>query len=403
MGLVCLFASVVAAAPPRLFVTEKGAIADGVTLNTTTLQAAIDECAASGGGTLVFPKGEFLSGALFLKPGVNIELTEGAVLKGSKDFADFPVQEHVRFEGHFQTRVTSLLNLDHCPHFHLTGPGTLDGNGAVYWRADSSMGRPRLCEICNSDDVLITGVHFQNSPSWNLHLYNCKDSSIEDCRFEIPDKARGPSTDGTDIDSSQNITVKNCYYSVNDDCICLKGNRYDGLDQEPKSLPVENIHVVGCTFARGMGAVTLGTEATIIRDVEFENSTVSGNFPMLRIKLRPDTVGQNYSKIHVHDIKLSGTGPILSLEPAHGTKVPAEKAATGTVTNVTVESISGNFGSFGTMSGESTNVRDITLRNIDVKLSRNSRLRSAKIVNLNMENVVINGQPATVTQPATQP
>src|SRR5262245_4215091 len=117
MGLAFLFAPIASAASPRHLVTEKGAVADGTTLNTKALQAAIDECAASGGGTLVFPKGEFLSGALFLKPGVNIELAEGAVLKGSKDFADFPVQEHVRFEGHFQTRVTSLLNLDNCSHF----------------------------------------------------------------------------------------------------------------------------------------------------------------------------------------------------------------------------------------------------------------------------------------------
>src|SRR5262249_31939424 len=153
-----------------------------------------------------------------------------------------------------------------------------------------------------------------------------------------------------------------CYYLVNDDCICLKGNRYDGLDQQPASPPVKNIHISGCTFVRGMGALSLGTEATVIRDVDFKESVVQGKMPMLRVKFRPDTAGQDYANVHVHDIKLDGSGRILSLEPTHGTKVAPEKAAKGKVSNFTVENITGNFGSFGTFAGTVTDVRDITLQ-----------------------------------------
>jgi alpha-L-rhamnosidase len=226
---------------------------------------------------------------------------------------------------------------------------------------------------------------------------------VENCRFEISPKGKGPSTDGTDIDSSQNITIKGCYYSVNDDCICLKGNRYDGLDQEPKSPPVKNIHITGCTFVRGMGALSLGTEATVIRDVEFKDSSVSGNMPMLRIKLRPDTAGQDYASVRVHDIKLDGRGRILSLEPAHGTKVAPDKAAHGKVSDVTVENITGNFGSFGTINGATTDVRDITLRNIQVTVSGDATLDSDQVTGLKTENVSVKTASASDIPPVGHP
>ena len=387
MVMGCRVGNEMPSAGHTVFITNFGAIGDGITINTKAIQAAIDHCAAAGGGTIVIPQGKFVSGALFLKPHVNVLLTAGGALVGSSDIADFPTAPHVRFEGHFQEHATSLLNVDHCDGFHLTGPGVLNGNGPAYWKANLPTGRPRLCEICNSKDVVIDSVHFTNSPSWNLHLYNCQDSTIENCRFEIASKAKGPSTDGTDIDSSESIIVHGCYYSVNDDCICLKGNRYDGLDQVPASPPVKNIHISDCTFSRGMGALSLGTEATVIRDVEFADSTVQGKMPMLRVKLRPDTAGQDYANVHVHDIKLDGSGRILSLEPSHGTKVEPEKAAKGKVSNFTVENITGNFGSFGTFAGTVTDVRNLTLRNIQVKVSGDPILNTDNVVHLITDNV----------------
>src|ERR1700710_333126 len=98
---VALAVDFAVAAGPVFEITRQGAIGDGLTLNTKAIQATIDQCAASGGGTVVILKGEFLSGALFLKAGVNLELAEGAVLKGSKNIDDFPMIKGARFEGHF--------------------------------------------------------------------------------------------------------------------------------------------------------------------------------------------------------------------------------------------------------------------------------------------------------------
>ena len=75
----------------RYVITDFGAVGDGKTLNTKAIQAAIDKCASTKkGGVLVIPKGTFLSGAIFLKQGVNLLLEKDGVLKGSRDPDDYP-------------------------------------------------------------------------------------------------------------------------------------------------------------------------------------------------------------------------------------------------------------------------------------------------------------------------
>lgn len=390
VAIACAFTR--AAEPARIDITQHGVIADGMTLNTRMIQSAIDQCASAGGGTVVVSKGEFLSGSLFLKSGVNFELLDGAVLKGSTKLEDFEVRPGVRFEGHFAEWRVGLINAEKTDHLRITGPGTIDGKGDAYWAAKTPGGRPRLCVIRDSSDVVVSGVRFLRSPSWNLHLYNCRDATVENCRFEILDTDKGPSTDGTDIDSCRNVTVRDCFYSVNDDCVCIKGNRYDGLDQQPPSPPSANVRVINCTFRRGMGALTLGTEATQIRDIEMVHCTVNGNIPMLRIKMRPDTPGQDYQNITVHDIKLDGRGPILSFELTHGTKV-APRPPRATISNISISDITGTFGSFGKVaSNANTDISDISLKNINVKV-KNADLNSAGVSELTFENVVVNDVP----------
>jgi polygalacturonase len=384
-----------AAGPSRFNIAEHGAIGDGKTLNTTAIQAEIDQCAAAGGGTLVVPKGEFVTGALFLKPGVNLKLNKGSVLKASTNIEDFPVRIGNRFEGHFQDWRLAIVNAEKTDHLRVTGPGTIDGNGPMYWSKRTPEGRPRNLFVRDSSDVVVSGVHFKDSASWNLHFYNCKDVTVENSRFEIPADGKGPSTDGIDIDSCQNVMVRHCYFSVNDDCVCLKGNRYDGLDQEPASPPVQHVRVTDCTYARGQGALSLGTEATEIQDVEFDHSAITGRMPMLRLKMRPDTSGQHYENVRVHDIKLDGTGTVLSWEPLHGTQAKAEPPL-GVIENIVVSGITGLFGSFGSIAGnDNSEVKNIVLRSINIKL-RNAELNTSRTAGVVVENVVVNGVPFTL-------
>lgn len=116
--------ALVAAAEARheALITHFGAIADGSTVNTKAIQAAIDHLAARG-GTVVIPRGVFVSGALFFRPKVNLHLEAGAVLRCSTDMANFPPQR-TRIEGHFEEKFTpALINAKNCDGFHITGEG----------------------------------------------------------------------------------------------------------------------------------------------------------------------------------------------------------------------------------------------------------------------------------------
>src|SRR5690348_1724288 len=85
----------------EVFITDFGAVGDDSTINTKAIQAAIDHLVARGGGTVLVPMGVFVSGAVFLKPNVNLHLQKGAVVKCSTDMSNFPVQR-TRIEGHFE-------------------------------------------------------------------------------------------------------------------------------------------------------------------------------------------------------------------------------------------------------------------------------------------------------------
>ena len=391
----------------RASITDFGAVGDGSTLNTKAIQSAIDQLAEKGGRTVVVPKGVFITGALFFRPGVNLHLENGAVLKGSTDMKNYP-ERRIRIEGHFEEHFASgLINAEGCDGLRIDGEGTLDGSGRPTWdrfwrlarttklleKAEiPTISRPQLCIINNSKNVTVEGVTFKDSAFWNLHLYNCRNVTVRQARFQVPDNyKRAPSTDGVDVDSCQDVEIDGCYFSVTDDCICLKGNRYDGINQEPPSLPVQNVVVKNCIFERGDGALTFGSEAQSISEVEMKDSVVRGKMPMLRIKFRPDTANQDYRNVHVHDIKLGGTqGEIVRVSPNHGTKVPTPKAPISQASGIVIENVSGTFGSFGTLAGGGVAaVSDITLRNIHVAVTKNSELNTNGVHSLKLEDVLV--------------
>jgi alpha-L-rhamnosidase len=394
------------AAARRASVADFGAIGDGKTLNTERIQSAIEQLASKGGGTLVIPRGVFLSGAIFLKPGVNLRLDQGAVLKGSTDRKDYP-KMRTRIEGHFEEWLPALVNADMADHLRISGSGTLDGNGAPFWAefwarlkenpktTNLDVARPRLALIQNSEDVRISGITFKDSGFWNLHLYRCRNVVVENVRFEIPDGVRAPSTDGTDIDSCQNVTIRGCTYRVDDDCIAMKGSKGPFAMGDKDSPPVEHIRVIGCTFERGHGVLTLGSEATVVRDVVVEKIRVVGPINLVRLKLRPDTP-QHYEDIHYRDITLDSTaGAMLQVRPwSQYFDLKGQPPPKSIVRNVTLSNVRGTYGSLGEIRGNpgQTEISDVRLDNIDVQL-KNEELKAVDVKNLSVRNVTVNGKP----------
>lgn len=400
-----------AASTHELLITRSGAVADDSTVNTKAIQAAIDQLAARGGGTVVVPRGVFVSGALFFKPRVNLRLTEGAVLKCSTDLSNFPAQR-TRIEGHFMEHFTpAFINATHCNGFQLTGDGTLDGDGMPIWEAfwkgraenkkfaNTALPRARLALIEGSKDVRIDGITFKDSQFWNCHLYNNDGVLVRNVHFQVPDDYRqAPSTDGIDIDSSRDVTVDGCVFSVTDDCIACKGSKGPRAMQDKDSPPVERIRVRNCTFKRGGGVLTCGSEATIVRDVIAEDCTITGKVRIATLKLRPDTP-QHYENITFRNITSEGqSSGIIQMAPwSQYFDLQGMEPPKSIVRNLKITGIKGTFTSFGIIKPNpgQTEISDVLLKDFDVTITRNDKLNTSGVTGLKLENVVVNGKPYT--------
>lgn len=294
-------------------ITDYGVKTDSSLIQTKALQAVIDLAAKQGGGAVVIPKGVFLSGALFFKQNTHLYLSKGAVLKGSDDISDFPVLM-TRIEGESVEYFPALVNADGLDGFTLTGKGTINGNGLRYWKAfwlrrewnpdctNKDEMRPRLVYVSNSKNIQISGVHLMDSPFWTTHFYKCKNVKLLNLKITSPSEpVKAPSTDAVDIDVCTNFLIKNCYMSVNDDAVALKGGKGPFAHQDENNGENRNILIEDNTYGFCHSTLTCGSESIHNYNVLFRRSKVEDASRILWLKMRPDTQ-QNYEFIRVEDI-----------------------------------------------------------------------------------------------------
>jgi len=397
------FISNVTAAERQLSITATGAVGDGATINTAAIQRAIDTLAGNGGGTLVIPQGKFLSGAIFLKPGVDLHLDQGAVLKGSTNILDYPEME-TRIEGHSQVWIPALVNASNVDHLRITGEGMIAGGGQPFWDefwkareankdvTNLAVKRPRNIFIQYSKDVQISGVSLRESGFWNIHLFRCKHVLVDKVDIRAPDHS--PSTDGIDVDSCQNVAIRNCYISVDDDNIGIKGNKGTSALDDKTFPPDEHIRISNCTFGLGNAALTLGSEATLVRDVIIENCKLTGTNKncVLKLKLRPDTE-QHYENIVARNITVDNpTAELVSIQPwLQFFDLQGKSAPSQSVANVTLENITGALDGFGRVDGpEKSTVKNLDFKNINITL-KDPDVVIRNVMHLKFTNVKING------------
>ena len=393
-------------------VTDFGATVDDATLDTAAIQRAIDAAAAQGGGRVVLAGGLFRSGAIFLKPGAELHVAKGAVLVGSNQLEDYP-RGPTRIEGKRQDWRLALLNGTDLNGVRLSGGGTIDGNGIMFWAAywqrrkenpkctNLEVERPRLLFLDSCRDVRIEGLTFRDSGFWNLHLYRCRDVLIEGVSIHAPDsgRIRAPSSDGIDLDSCRDVTIRRSTISVGDDCIALKGTKGPLADRDADSPPVENILIEDCTFGEGHGVLTCGSEATVVRNVTLRRCRVSGANTLLSLKLRPDTP-QRYEDILIEEVELNvtGGGQLLRVQPwKQFFDLGGEAPPTSIVQRVTVRQVRGKIGELGTLlPHERATIADFTLADIEIA-AVDGKLAVAASAGLSVERVVVNGQPLVPT------
>lgn len=299
-------------------VTDYGVKANSSEVQTAALQAVIDRAASNGGGVIVVPQGTFLTGSIFFKPGTHLRLEDGAELKGSDDINDFPVIM-TRIEGRSVKYFPAVVNADSVDNFTISGKGALNGNGLRYWKAfwlrrswnrqctNMDEQRPRLLYISRCNNVQVEGISVKDSPFWSTHYYKCKNVKVIGLRITSPSApVKAPSTDAIDIDACENFLVKDCYMSVNDDAIALKGGKGPTADKLPENGENKNILVEDCTFGFSHGVMTCGSEAIHCQNILVRNCTIDHVLRLLWLKMRPDTP-QLYEDITFCNIKGNGT------------------------------------------------------------------------------------------------
>jgi polygalacturonase len=396
----------------RLVISEHGAVGDGTTLNTKAIQSTIDDCAKSGGGTVVVPTGVFVSGSIFLKPGVNLCVEKGGVLKGSQNTNDYPWID-TRIAGLEMKWPAALVNADGVTNLQLTGEGTIDGSGERWWheywatRAAEpndidphfKVGRPRLVHIIRSKNIVVRDLLFKDSAFWNLQLTYCDGIEVNHLTVRAPSGAA--SSDGIDIDSSRNVLIADCDIQCDDDAICLKSGRdADGLRV---NVPTENVEVKNCHVGRAGGLVVIGSETSGgIRHVRVHDCRAdSGCNEIVRFKTRMGRGGV-VEDIVYENIEAAGIRQLLSFNmDAFSTtwlpeqfRAPAPAAvATPIFRNITVRNITvKTCASAGHVIGlVESPIQNLKLENIEIQNAEKG-FTMRYIRGLVCDNVKVNGK-----------
>ena len=106
-----------------------GAVGDDTTLNTAAIQKAIDAASAAGGDTVIIPKGNFISGTVYLKDKVYLRIKKDGVLKGSTRLVDYPINELTTTRSYTERYTKkAFVYAEGVNNIGLIGEGTIDGN-----------------------------------------------------------------------------------------------------------------------------------------------------------------------------------------------------------------------------------------------------------------------------------
>ena len=290
---------------------------DSTALQTEAIQKVIDTAASQGGGVVVVPRGTFLTGSLFFRPGTHLHLREGARLQGSDAITHYKIVK-TRLEGQTLNYFAALINADGVDGFTITGSGTIDGNGRRFYDefwlrrkvfpkcTNLEALRPRMIYISDSKNVTVQDVRLVYSGFWTNHLYRCSRVRYIGCYIYAPTSGypKGPSTDALDLDACQDVHVRGCYINVNDDAVCLKGGKGTFVDKDSTNGPCRNVLIENVTYGVAGAGVTFGSEAWDCSNVILRNCTFNGTGNLVLFKMRPDTP-QKYRNVLVENV--SGT------------------------------------------------------------------------------------------------
>lgn len=316
-------------------VLETGGVGDGKFLNTKAFEDAINKLTAKGGGKLTVPAGVWYTGPIVLKSNINLHLEKGALILFTTDFSQYPIV-NTSFEGLDTKRCQSPLSGRNLVNVAITGQGSINGSGEAwrplkkskvtenYWKKVVKSGgvlktpdywfptkssllgesmsdmnvprgsltdeqwlqikdflRPAMVSLIECKNVLLQGVLFENSPSWNIHPLMCENLIVDNVLVRNPGYAQNG--DGIDVESCKNTLIINSTFDVGDDAICVKSGK--DAQGRLRARPTENLIVDNCKVFQGHGGFVVGSEMSGgVRNVSVRNCQFLGTDVGLRFK-----------------------------------------------------------------------------------------------------------------------
>jgi polygalacturonase len=315
----------------RINIADLGAVAGDKIKTSRAIANAINKANKAGGGVVVIPEGEWLTGKVHLKSNVNLHLNKGAVLLFSEDPADYLPAVHSTWEGMECMNYSPLIYAYKCTNVAITGEGELKAKMDVWkeWFArprahmesikrlynlawdqaplkdrqmvnDTAHLRPQFIQFNRSENILLEGVTITNSPFWTIHPYLAKNVVIRNIKVY----AHGHNNDGVDPEMSQQVLIENCIFDQGDDAIAIKSGRNpEGWIQK---TPSKNIVIRNLTVKNGHQLVAVGSELSGgIENVFIDSCTVTEGaklYHLLFIKTN-ERMGGYVNNIYAANIK----------------------------------------------------------------------------------------------------
>ena len=426
-------------------ITKYGAKTDNTAAkNQKAIQKAIDLCSKKGGGRVVVPAGQkFLTGAIELKSGVNLEVQENAVLEFVFEPALYPIVE-TSWEG------LECFNLSPCVYafkakdIAITGKGTIDGGGSndTWWpwngnkrfgwkegqTSQRNMGRPRLLQAGEDgipmydekgkrspervftekdrlrpqlvsfnkcEGILLEDVTLLRSPFWVIHPLHSTDITVRRVKM-IND---GPNGDGCDPECCDRVLIEDCYFDTGDDCIAIKSGR--NRDGRERNMPSKNIIIRNCEMKNGHGGVVVGSEISGGCQNVYAHDCVMDS-PELERVLRIKTNscrGGVIENINMRNIKVGVCKEaVLKINTDYEPKEICCRGYYPTVRNVLMENVTCQKSQYGVMivgyeaDSLSYTVNHITVRNCKFDGVYGKPLyQIGKAEDVKYEDLIING------------
>lgn len=267
-----------------------GAIADGINDDTNAIQKAIDDASFSGGGRVILENGVFLSGTIYLKSNITLEIDSSAILSASHNIKRYNCDTHYN-------RYRNEPELDRCfifaenvENIELCGKGTINGN-AEFFPNTESIYRPMMIRFLNCHNIRLHDLHLYNSASWTTAFLDSNNIFVSNIDIKNDKNYNG---DGLDFDGCSHIFVSGCSIQGTDDNLCLQSS----------GLPVSDVHISNCSFSSICAAIRIGLKSIgSISDVNISHCSMQ-NVWREGIKIECSE-GGNISHINIQDITMN--------------------------------------------------------------------------------------------------